>query len=296
MNMNVNFKKLAVAALSSIALTACVSDSGFGPDADLSQEELVARQARSVHLFYGNDPLGIVSAAAATVTVRESYPGSYYAVLVWDGGYCGIQDHLEGTRAVIFSVWDPVDPSDSTVTTDTLSEDLRAQIVYADPVMDQNRFGGEGSGARTMAGFDWREGRPVRFRVECEPYGENRTLFTCYMKDEGEGGFDWHKLASIATIRRSEHENFHGLGSLYSFVEDFMRDGESAKHARRAEFSNVEAFYDGEWHPITSAVFSGDATPSTNIDAGKIPETGAFFLATGGATTNVTTELWQSIE
>ena len=35
---------------------------------------------------------------------------------------------------------------------------------------------------------------------------------------------------------------------------------------------------------------------SSNIDAGRVPDNpGAFFLATGGATTNATTRLWQEI-
>lgn len=286
MKMATDFGKLVLAALCGILLTACVS----------SPEDLAARQARSVHLYYGNDPDGLISAAAATVTVRESYDGSYFAALVWDAGYCGIQDHIDGTRAIIFSVWDPVDPYDFTAKPDEVEEYLRAKIVYSAPEMSVDRFGGEGSGVRTMAGFAWRENKPFRFKVECEPYGDNRMLYTCYVKDGEDGGFDWFKLASISTVRHPERGAVGGLGTLNSFVEDFMRNGESAKQARRAEFSDVEVFYQGEWHQLTRAMFTGDSTPSLNVDAGKIPETGAFFLATGGATTNATTELWQFIE
>lgn len=294
--MAMDLRKLALAAFCGALLTACVSKEVGGAGENLSPEELAARQARSVHLYYGNDPDGIISVAAATVTVRETYNGSYFAVLVWDGGYCGIQDHLEGAHTIIFSVWDPVDPSDYAATPDTVDEDIRAKIVYSAPELSVDRFGGEGSGVRTIAGFDWRENHPIRFMVVSEPYGEDRTLFTCYIKDMEDGGFDWFKLASISTMRHPEHGDKNSLGTLYSFVEDFMRDGESAKHSRRAEFSDIEVFYEGAWHPLTRAVFTGDTTPSMNVDAGKIPETGAFFLATGGATTNATTELWQIID
>ena len=87
------------------------------------------------------------------------------------------------------------------------------------------------------------------------------------------------------------------LNGLYSFIEDFGRNYKSAQVSRRAEFSHL-AFKkapDSEWRPITKAMFSADVTPSLAIDAGRT-ETGAFFMQTGGATTNSHTRLWSLVD
>lgn len=283
--------KLVFAFVACLSLGACASTSESHKTP--SPEELVKRQARSVHLCYGSITTNVISAATATVTVRKSATGTYFAALVWDGGYCGIQDLGGDSRAVIFSVWDPVDPRDFSAAPDAVKEAHRAKVLYADPNMDVARFGGEGSGARTMAGFSWRENSPVRFRVEASPDGEDRTVFTCYLQDVASGP-TWYKLASISTMHRPGSST--GLTNIYSFIEDFYRNYESAKQARKAEFSELAVLSEGQWIPVTRAYFSGDDTPSTNIDAGKIAETGAFFLATGGETENKTTALWQIVE
>ena len=282
--MGMLMKKAVVAVSACLTLTACAAR-----HAEPTPEELVKRQARSVHLFYADCPKTGVDSAIATVTVRKSYPGSYFAALVWDTGYCGIQDLPGGDRVVIFSVWDPVDPFDFSAKPESVKEDLRAKVLYADPLMDVARFGGEGSGARTMAGFGWKEDQGVSFKVDGEPDGETRTKYTCYVKMADGSTGDWYKLATISTIRGKSEVK--GITTLYSFVEDFRRNYVSAKNDRRAEFSDVCVFFDGQWHKVDVAYFSADGTPSKNIDAGKIPETGAFFLATGGETQNVTTQI-----
>ena len=288
--MDMTFKQILAIVSTCIALMPCASFASH--QSALSPAELAKRQARSVHLFYTGPYKTGVTAAATTVTVRQSTPGSYFAALVWEGGYCGIQDLVKGERVVIFSVWDPVSPQDLGAKADSVREEDRAKIVYADPAMTVSRFGGEGSGAKTMAGFNWKEDKPVRFKVESEDDGENRTIFTCYIKDLSSGA-DWHKLASISTIRRPGVAK--GLVSIYSFVEDFLRNGESAQKVRRAEFSDVEICCDGQWEPVQSGWFSADNTPSTNIEAGKIAGTTAFYLATGGDTANGTEYLWKWI-
>lgn len=286
-----DISKFAFALFACLSLSACASTSpGYK---EPSPEELVKRQARSVHLCYGNVTTNYVSAATATVTVRKSAPGTYFAVLVWDGGYCGVQDFGENSRAVIFSVWDPVDPTDLSAQPDAVKEAHRAKVLYSDPAMDVARFGGEGSGARTMAGFSWQDNSPIRFKVEAAPDGADRTVFTCYLQDAS-SGTAWYKLASISTMHRPGADK--GLTNVYSFIEDFCRNYKSAKQARVAEFSNVAVLSENNWIPMTRAFFSGDNTPSANVDAGKVAATGAFFLATGGETENKTTPLWQIIE
>ena len=82
---------------------------------------------------------------------------------------------------------------------------------------------------------------------------------------------------------------------IYSFVEDFRRDYESTKVIRKANYTNAWASADAKsWLPMQTARFTGDSTPSNNVDAGKINH--GFFLQTGGSTSQSHTKLWQTME
>ena len=289
-----NIKTIITGAAVAVASVRCLTASAVPGFIEASPEETARRQARSVHLRYPS-PSPVISGAAVTVTVRKSHPGSYFMALGWNCGYCGIQELPDSRHVLIFSVWDPVDPFDFAAQPENVKLEHRAKVLYADPLMDVARFGGEGTGARTMAGYGWKIGQPVRFKIETEPDGTNRTAYTCWLQDASNAD-GWHKLATISTMNRSGQAP--GFGLLHSFVEDFRRDYDSATRMRLAEFSGIEArsAEDGKWRPIVRATFSGDNTPSSNIDAGRVPDNpGAFFLATGGATTNATTRLWQEI-
>lgn len=253
-----------------------------------SLSELAKRQARSVHLVYSPGERNLAS-IKGTVTVTESQVNSYYCLYGWDCGYCGIQDKGENGRILIFSVWDPVDPTDMTAKPENVKEELRAKVLYANPDAEVARFGGEGTGARTMTPIGWKVGEPVTIRIDAALDGTNRTAYSCSYKDLKSGA--WTKIATLSTLRYPGHAR--DLDGLYSFVEDFGRNYKSAQVSRRAEFSHL-AFKkrpDSEWRPISKAMFSADVTPSLTIDAGRT-ETGAFFLQTGGATTNAHTRLW----
>ncbi len=254
--------------------------------------ELAKRQARSVHLIYSPGERNL-SSIKGTVTVTETQTNSYFCLYGWDCGYCGIQDKGKQGKVLIFSVWDPVDPSDLTARPENVKEELRAKVLYANPNADVARFGGEGTGARTMTPVDWQIGQPVTIRVDAEMDGTNRTAYTCCYKDLKTG--KWTKVATLSTLRYPGRAK--DLDGIYSFIEDFARNYKSAKLSRRAEFSHLayRKLPDTEWHPITKAMFSADATPSLTIDAGRT-ETGAFFLQTGGDTKNTHTLLWSLVD
>ena len=261
-------KKLLLAASICFSVLACVADkpAQTAKPEDARQADLVKRQARSVHLLYGIG--GEFTGAQATVKVVETQPKTYFSILGWHQGYCGIQD-WGGERVFIFSVWDPTDPHDYEIKAEDMKEELRAKVLYHDPMVSVSRFGGEGSGAKTLTGLAWKEGEGVTARIECE---------------------EWTKIATISTIRDAKVK---GLGFIASFVEDFRRDYQSAKVSREAEFYDVAVKPAGsaEWTKVTQAVFTADDTPSTNIDAGRRGE-GTFFLKTGGGTVNGHTPLW----
>lgn len=251
-------------------------------------EDLAKRQARSVHLVYSPGERNLTS-IKGTVTVTETQTNTYFCLFGWDCGYCGIQDKGEQGKVLIFSVWDPVDPTDYTARPENVKEEIRAKVLYANPEADVARFGGEGTGARTMTPFDWQVGEPVSMRVDAAPDGTNRTAYTCSYKNPANG--EWTKLATLSTLCYPGHAQ--GLDGIYSFVEDFARNYKSAKLSRRAEFSHIayKKSVPSEWRPITRAMFSADMTPSNTIDAGRT-ETGSFFLKTGGDTVNSHTRLW----
>lgn len=76
------------------------------------------------------------------------------------------------------------------------------------------------------------------------------------------------------------------LRGLYSFVEDFRRDGRSAREVRRARFGDGWARADdGGWVPLRRARFTAsgaDWEAKDTIDAAAVA--GQFLLATGGDT------------
>lgn len=252
--------------------------------------ELARRQARSVHLQYAT---GVKNAASVqgTITVTETQKNSYFCLFGWDCGYCGIQDKGEHGRVVIFSVWDPVDPFDFAAKPDDVKEEERARVLYSAPNVDVARFGGEGTGARTMFPYDWKVGKGVTIKIEAEPDGKNRTAFSCLLKNDDD---TWTKLATVSTLKVKGQAE--GINGVYSFVEDFWRNYYSATLSRRAEYSDilVKATPKADWLKVSCALFSADKTPSNSIDAGRT-ESGAFFLQTGGLTQNTHTKLWTVI-
>ncbi len=256
--------------------------------APVAPQPVGARQARSVHLNYR--PLASAATCVeGTVTVVTTQPGTYFSIICCDRGYCGVQDLGPAGHVFIFSVWEPGDPMDLKARADKVSEDIRAHVVYCAPGTEASRFGGEGTGAKTLTKFDWKPGEPVSARIEVAPDGE-RVAFTCHVKKGPDG--EWRKIATISTLGAEPK-----LGRIYSFVEDFARNYTSATQIRRAEFSGLRTRTSAasDWVPATSALFTGDSTQTDNVDAGRTAS-GSFFLQTGGATRNAHVPLWQVVE
>jgi hypothetical protein len=126
--------------------------------------------------------------------------------------------------------------------------------------------------------FDWTIGETNRFIVASDVQGE-KTAYTgyIYLKDKKE----WKKLVTFRT--RSKGKALRGL---YSFVEDFRRDGKSVNDVRSAEYFNVFArSLDGKWMKLNKARFTASNASwesKENIDGGF--NGNKFYLKTGGAT------------
>lgn len=251
-----------------------------------SPAEQAARQARSVHLYYNHDSKSS-QVFYIEGTVRKAYIGTYVCFIGFNAGYCGLQRLRNGEHRAIFSIWEPSDPFDFSANPDVVQEASRTRNLYYSEGVEVSRFGGEGTGGRSMMPLNWREGEKVRMAISCGKDGDHRTAYTCWIyADEFKAWFRMATFSSLVGEGKAEITN------AYSFVEDFLRNVESRDHARVAEFSRLWAYDGKQWHASSAARFSADSNALTNIDAGPAPA--GFWMATGGKTENKTVKLWET--
>ena len=228
------------------------------------------RAARSVHLQY---PAPDAAVFMTGMTVVESTPGSYFMATGWDTGYFGVQELGGGKKVVIFSVWDPTRGDDPAA----VNEKDRVECLHAADGMRIKRFGGEGTGGQCMGDLDWKLDEPLHFAVVARPDGDT-TAYEGHLLTPGADA--WKHLVTFRT--RTGGTPLRGL---YSFVEDFRRDGRSVQDVRRARFHDGwTRDVHGAWKPLCRAQFTASGAPweaKESIDAGV--EGRCFTLATGGA-------------
>ena len=259
-------------------ILACVALAAAAPPDD----RLAGIACRSVHLAY--DVPGVDNVAFYNeLTPERSAPGTYFCALGFNHGYFGLQELADGKKLVIFSVWDPGDQNDP----NRVDPARRVQLLHRADDVRVGRFGGEGTGGQSFLDHDWQPGQTYRFLVRARVDGE-RTAYAAYFRAPDDDA--WTHMATFSTPAGGE-----ALGGLYAFVEDFQRDRVSLTRARAARFANARVLdSDGRWSPISSARFTADSNPATNIDAGTRGD--AFFLATGGDTKNAHARLRDRIE
>ncbi len=240
-----------------------------------ADEKLKDIACRSVHLAYPSPPS---VAFYNEIKVETSAPGTYFMVCGWSKGYFGIQELGNARKLLIFSVWDNATGDDPK----KVDPEKRVKLIDHDPQVRIGRFGGEGTGGQSFFDYDWKIGSTYRFIVSCEIQGE-RTAYTGWFFVPETS--TWKKLVTFSTITKGTP-----LQGLYSFVEDFKRDRQSTKLARRASFGNAWTMNtERKWNPLTTARFTADANPVLNIDAGSVGD--RFYLVTGGDTQNAGTPL-----
>ncbi len=254
--------KSAVAALVTIFASLILADEPKPP-----------RAARSVHLrFDAPEAISFYN----EVVVEESALGSYFMACGWNTGYFGVQQ-LRGAeeKVALFSVWDQTQGDNP----NAVPADQRVEVLYGGEGVQVSRFGGEGSGAKSMFKLAWKIGETNRFLVQATVEGL-RTAYTAFIFLNATR--DWKKLASFRINSQGSP-----LKGYYSFIEDFRRDGKSPNERRRARFQNgwVKTAQ-GDWVALNRAQFTADGTPLLNIDAGVAGN--GFYLATGGDTRNST--------
>jgi len=228
------------------------------------------RAARSVHLKY----------AAADgdlfyneVTVEQSTPGSYFMACGWNTGYFGMQELRSPTnKVVIFSVWDPAKGDDAS----KVPLEERVEVLHEGAGAKVTRFGGEGTGGKCMWPYLWETNETCRFVVRASVEGEKTSYEGWFFDNRAKA---WKHLVTFRT--RTGGKPLRGL---YSFIEDFRRDGRSVTEVRRARFGNGWLrSTKGAWTSLSRASFTASGAEwesKENIDAGIFA--GRFYLATGG--------------
>lgn len=243
--------------------------------------DLSKRQCRNVHLGY---EAPVAKAAYIEVTPEKSSPGTYFCALGFKRGYLGIQDFGDGRKIAIFSVWGATDPTDPK--NPPPADEQPVTLVQKGDNVLESRLGSYGMAGQARLVFRWETGKPTRFFLQAKPTEEG-TDFTAHIFDPLQ-----LKWRLVGTFR--SHGYAETMEGLYSFIEDFRRNFESAKVVHKAEYSNGWVLTtEGNWQPLAEAKFTADVAPAGNVDAGGVPD--GFFLQTGGDTENKTVKLWQRI-
>jgi len=258
--MNGTITYLAVAVLLGGSILAVVGETSPPP-----------RAARSVHLGY-------ISPEATVfyneLTVEQSVRGSYFMACGFNHGYFGIQELANGKKVVIFSVWDPAKGDDP----NAVGLEHRVEVLYKADDVTARRFGGEGTGGQSFFNYDWKVGQTYRFLVRATTAGSRTAYAAHFFLPEPK---TWKHLVTFRTIASGDR-----LKGLYSFVEDFRRDGKSAQEVRRATFGNgwIRDPHD-QWVKLRQARFTASGATweaKETIDAGVVGDD--FYLQTGGNT------------
>lgn len=221
------------------------------------------RRGPSVHLNYRLPKDKVFEWFYNEVTVPEEYDrvSSYYMACGFGEGYFGFQNNSPDRRKVLFSVWSPY----VTDNAKEIPDSLRIKLLKKGDTVNVQDFGGEGSGGQSFMPYDWKPGNTYKFLMRVRPDGNGNTVYTAYFCDASDG--IWRLMASFSRPKTDTwYRNPH------SFLENY--NPLMGYKTRRACYNNQWACTkDGEWIPVTEAVF-------THCDTGK---NGKRLDFTGGA-------------
>jgi hypothetical protein len=230
------------------------------------------RPARSVHLWWRDDARAS-RWAYNEVVVTDSCPATYFCVLGWNSGYCGLQELGDGSKVAIFSCWDPNGGEDADdARPELVPVEKQCRCLERDAQCDYARFGNEGTGARCLLPFAWKVGSRYRFIVRESEEMHGHAGFTCWLGEETQ---PWRCIARICIPKPSA-----GMTGLYSFVEDFGREAYAIRH--RCLFGPCVSLPLNDWKEQVSerAKFTAAGERGDNIDASTDGQ--RFVLETGG--------------
>jgi hypothetical protein len=232
--------------------------------------------APSVHIRYihpdpGSSYLGYYN----EILVKKSVKHTYFCTIGFDVGYLGIQDHGSGPLA-IFSVWDKGGGKDNSADVDATDQTV---VLFSNPKAKSSRFGGEGSGAKTMMPFPWELDKTYSFIVLLTPLPKG-TIYTAWIAEKGE---EWQKISSYKTVMTKKE-----IRGFYSFIEDYARNGKTGQEARLALYPDHGAFSTKGWQRILSG--SGSIADDIIQNGHSGINDNVFFSQTGADTADFKTK------
>jgi hypothetical protein len=186
---------------------------------------------------------GAASGYSIDLTPLTDPRGTYFAALVWAGGYTGLQrDGSLYHDQVQFSVWD--------------AGARRAEVVRAGPGLSCVRFGGEGTGQACSLDYRWSVGSTYRFEVALETVATGREV-TLHLTSLGSG-----ERRFVGTLLQGSPEP---ASYLNTFVEQFHRVAPNCleQPLRAYEISRPMAKIGESWTPLTRAVVARQEEPAT---------------------------------
>lgn len=232
------------------------------------------RRGPSVHLRYELPENKDIRWFYSEIEVPEGEDviGSYFMANGFGEGYFGMQVNSETERRILFSVWSPYD----TQNPDDVPEDYKIILLDRGEEVSAGEFGNEGSGGQSYLVYDWKAGNTYKFLLKGEPSVNSSTDYTAYFYAPEVG--QWQLIASF---RRPYTTTY--LTHFYSFLENFIPS--SGHIARRGEYKNQWVYdTDGQWHELTKARFTADATArkGNRLDYAGGAEDKVFFMKNCG--------------
>jgi hypothetical protein len=219
-------------------------------------------------------------------TVRQEVPGSYFCAAGFSGAYFGIQDRPD-KKVVIFSVWDTGKKVNQP---DQAAPENQVKVISLGKDVHYTRFGNEGTGAHSDLAYNWAVGKTYQFFLRAT-VKKKSTEYEGWFRDPSTDA-GWIHIATFEAP-----DGGRKMKNLYSFLEDFRRDGKSATEIRRVELGNgwFKPSPDAAWIPLLKMRFATmnqrGAAPA-GIDAGVI---GDHFYMQNGDDTQATMKLNSSI-
>ncbi len=231
------------------------------------------RNAASVHLRYLVPRDWKIDHFYVETTAVEEPIHSFYMACGFHRGYFGMQINSPSERRIIFSVWDAGNGTSADNRNQVDKKDF-VQLLDKGEGVHTNAFGGEGTGGHSHLKYRWKTGEKQRFLLIAKPIDSSTEYAGYYFHPERQSWFLVSRMLAPSDGRYLE--------GLHSFSENFW--GSTGHLRRKALYGNPWVrTSDGDWHEITEAVFSHDATGKDDRwDRFMGTEDNSFFLSHGG--------------
>ena len=268
--------------LISTLLSSCSSDSVFDSNSD--SETRAASTSRSgtgmaPSMYLTNYFKSESIAKIQRLKIVDTAEASYFAAQQFDGGYTGLQTTSDMSLGVaniqIFSYWDL-----------NTSSGLKAKHIYTSPGTTRARFGGEGDGAQTKNGYNWKLNTWYTTVTRAWKVGTD-IYIACFIQNEASQ--EWLHTATLARPD-SDPNKFLGVNT-YSFLENWLGTNPSSdgRYKRKVYFKDawnlgVNKQWEKPYAVYVSAARNGTIHQNSfngNYDSNE----GAYFLEHGGTVT-----------